>query len=160
MKKLNIKSVSDLTETDLYKAAEKIIRSFKFIEEVKTMNATSFVAQEAFQTKCFLTYRIDTEEPYKVNAPHKGISRVLQSFEVVLLTILVYEALHCRAIPVSLEHDRILIMMPKNFIADLKFDLKEIAQLFQSSGRFREWSRYLLKSRGWWLMVRYQSSNF
>jgi hypothetical protein len=102
-------------------------------------------------------------EPYKIESPHRGISRVLQGFEVVLLSVLACECLKIGLLPISLDHDGLLVIpaFRKTYaggtniydelsqfqnlpLEDRAFQISHYIceKLNQSS--FKDWSTYLL----------------
>lgn len=140
-------NLHDLVGSPLYKATIKAIKAFKIIDEVKFINTTCNFEQAAFQKTRNLTFTIDRVKPYEVDSKHKGISRVLQSFEVVLLTVLVYEVLNARGISVSLDHDGVLAMFPRKWFEENQFSTDDMINRLQNSGKFEAWSTYLLKEK-------------
>jgi len=115
-------------------ATKKILKGFDLIQEVEKLNEQCAI-QEGF--KDYKVYTIDRCEPYRFNSKHMGISRVLQGFEVVLLSVLAHEILKNKCLPISLDHDGIL------FMANPSVDPQEISEIL-SKGLFAEWSNYLL----------------
>ena len=81
-------------------------------------------------------FTIDRSEPYKINSKHLGISRVLQSFEIVLLTVLIKECLKLNILPISLDHDGALCVVNK------EVQPEEIAALLTNA--IEDWCMFLL----------------
>lgn len=81
--KNGISTFDDLISSSLYKAMTEVIQSFRIVEEVKQINTTCYVKQQIFNEKHLVTYTIDRQIPYEVDSAYKGISRVLQGFEIV-----------------------------------------------------------------------------
>ena len=73
-----------LTSSDLYLQTKAIAESFQLLQEVKNFNKSCFMNG----CKYSYTYTVDRVNPYRNHASYKGISRVLQGFEVVLLSCL------------------------------------------------------------------------
>ena len=107
------------------------------ISEVKNLN---FKCSFKDVDDVHKVYTIDRTSPYLLDSPHKGISRVLQGFEVVLLSILLHDILTLKLLPISLDHDGILLMAPKGT------DPKTICSFLSGeSSKFHHWSEYLLE---------------
>lgn len=58
---------------------------------------------------------------------------------------MVWEILSVKALPVSLDHDGVLVMLPEAVFSKDPFDTESIVRYFQLNGKFKEWSAYLLK---------------
>ena len=128
-------SVEQLQMSPLWSATKEILNRFSLVAEVRNLNETCAVKEEDGSYK---TYTPDRWEPYVVEGKHLGISRVLQGFEVVLLTVLVKQCLIQGSLPVSLDHDGVLIMVPSGT------NTTELVEKL-GSGDFAAWSEYLLK---------------
>ena len=126
------KSVQDFEISDLYTQIKRIFLKDELIEEVKNLN------KKCCNEERNRVYTIDRVSPYLLDSQHKGISRVLQGYEVVLLTVLARHCLDFGALPLSLDHDGILVMMPG------KVDVIKIAN--DLSDKMNDWSLYLLDS--------------
>jgi hypothetical protein len=109
----------------------KVFAENPLIEEVKSLNE-----------KCVgewgdRVYTVDNTSPYKIESKHKGISRVLQSFEVVMLSVLVRGCLSSGLLPLSLDHNGVLCLdINKTQVTNLEKDLTD---------QMCDWSTYLLK---------------
>jgi hypothetical protein len=70
----------------------------------------------------------------------------LQGFEVVLFTIFVKDILSVGVLPISFDHDGILVMLPKK-IFESQFRQKDelLLAVINLTGKFPFWSKYLLK---------------
>ena len=100
------------------------------VEEVKLLN------HQCYDRWGKKVYTIDRIEPYEIHSKHLGISRVLQSFEVVLLTELVRHCLDKQILPLSLDHDGLLGLMQGGLaVSDVGHLLTE---------QMKPWSTYLL----------------
>ncbi len=58
------------------------------------------------------SFTLDSVEPYGVDSVHKGISRALQGYEVVLLSVLVRAIVLRGGIPINLAHDGCMAIFP------------------------------------------------
>ena len=98
------KSMEDLICHPLFHATKNCLENFNLANEVKSLNKT--ISAPYLTSHCnvatnlrfvglanFYSYTVDKVKPYLFDKPHKGISRVLQGFEIVLLTILVRDIL-------------------------------------------------------------------
>lgn len=127
----------DLIKTSpIWGATRKMLEGFDLINEVRTLNEScaKFEGPEKYAT-----YTIDKINPYIVESKHKGISRVLQGFEIVLLSILLYDLLNYKFLPISLDHDGILLMCKPDVDPN-----KICKQLSSNKSNFYQWSEYLL----------------
>lgn len=106
----------DNIKLELKKIIQNLFNTWDLIEELKSLNEK--VTTDLSLTA--LTYSIDRIEPYmvdKIDKKHKAISRYLQGYEVVLLSILSYYVLYIGGLVVNLEHDGLLCL----FIKKIKF---------------------------------------
>lgn len=135
-----LSNVIDIRESELYKAAGKCLSEFQLVKEVRELNTscTHRIGKDEFES-----YTIDRTSSYKYKQAHLGISRVLQGFEVVLLTVLVREVLKAGGIPVSLDHDGVLAMFSKKKFDSYKRDCKYLCAVV-AEGDFKDWSSFLL----------------
>lgn len=99
------------------------------ISEVKELNQIGTIDDG--------TYTIDRTRLYKVDSQHKGISRVLQVFEVVFLLLLIGFIRKRGGLPLNLAHDGTLVMMP-----DTQNHL-EVCQALAED--IEPWSHFLLR---------------
>lgn len=98
-----------LPEKKIFKATKKALDQFSLVAEVKNLSQKCVRKQDGK----FLMYTVDRGKPYETQVQHKGISRVLQGFEVVLLSVLIKECFRLGLIPVSLDHDGFLAIPSK-----------------------------------------------
>ena len=99
----------DNIKLELKKIIQNLFNTWDLIEELKSLN-------EKVTTDLSLTsliYSIDRIEPYMVDKKHKAISRYLQGYEVLLLSILSYYVLYIGGLVVNLEHDGLLCVFIK-----------------------------------------------
>jgi hypothetical protein len=116
-------------QTNLYNTFYKAFVNNVLLNSLKDINKSC--------SANLITYGIDRIKPYYLEADYYGISRVFQSFEVILMCKLAQQIVKTGGIPVSLVHDGILCMYtneenPKEKIAAIQ-------------GEMSEWSKYLLK---------------
>ena len=136
---------------ELFRCSKKCVQSFILAKELSDLNNKCFIKKDYGDEVNYQTYtntyipsRID---PWFIDAPQKGISRVLQVFEVVLLTILKIKppsrdsyrvGLLIRGVPLSLDHDGVFAgFKGEKYINDIAKKLRE------SLG---PWAKYFLKS--------------
>ena len=128
---LSILELDDFEYTTLFKEFVGIFGSDPLVSEVKNLN------EICVNNDKNSVFAIDRVEEYKIDSVHQGISRVLQSFEVILLSILVKSCLDKRYLPLSLDHDGVLCLVEESQ------DVEEAAK--KLSEGISEWSEYLLK---------------
>jgi hypothetical protein len=142
--KKNISGKTEEIKTDpIWDALGKVMEDCLLIKEVKDLNMECVYHDG---DKIF-SFTVDRVIPYETDSDHKGISRVLQGFEVVLLSVLARDVLAMGGLPVSLDHDGLLMMFPTSKFNQL-FDGK--AELLAEALNSREflfspWSEYLLR---------------
>lgn len=136
-------SIEDLKTSGLYRATENCFNNFTLVKEVKDINTKCSMKFDHLK-QAYKTFTVDRVSPYIIDKPHKGISRVLQGFEVVLLTVLVKEIMLKGGIPVSLDHDGVLVMFSKTKFSEYGSDFHAICHNI-SQGLFKSWSEYLLE---------------
>lgn len=124
-----------IENSTLYAATYQAASQFALANELKDLN--KICAQRGTYTDSYYTSTVDRAEPYSLNSVHLGISRVLQGFEVVLLTLLVKFGLEEGGFPVSLDHDGAL------FAFDAQVNPTELIK--RMNERFLPWSNYLIK---------------
>jgi hypothetical protein len=108
------------------------------VNEVKALSQNCYVTEKLDDgQKEYVTQTIDRIQPYKFDRPHKGISRTLQSFETVLLTVLVREGIKVGGLPISLDHDGALFAFKTSKIQNLELEHLVTEGLIP-------WSQYLL----------------
>lgn len=123
-------SMDSFTTSNLFLNTRRVLSSFNLLEEVKELNKKC-VAPDGLRT-----YTLDRQEPYVFDSQHKGISRALQGYEVVLLTVLVQKIICHGGLPINLAHDGAMALFP-GVIDD--------QALVESLTRdMDEWSDYLL----------------
>jgi hypothetical protein len=127
----------------LFKNKIKLVfDEFQISNELKSFNKSCvYEGPRDSKGPTFLTHTIDRPDVYSCDTPHKGISRVLQGFEIVLLSVLVKNVLETGGLPVSLDHDGLIIAYPGSISSVDKEDLEKI--LFSSS---QDWSAYLVQT--------------
>lgn len=123
-------SVDACLKSSDFKEIKKVLSSFELFNQVKNLNESCHCNKTS-------VYTIDRKLPYLIDSSYKGISRVVQGFEVVQLSILVKEILLLKGLPLSLDHDGVLAFFkePCNPIS--------IAQIL--TNRLSDWSFFLLK---------------
>jgi hypothetical protein len=135
-KDIDLQSIETFYTSKIYRATEDCFNSFKLINEIKSLNHPCAKFHEG--SKMNRSYTIDRMIPYEYDSKHLGISRVLQGFEVVLLTVLVKNLLKSGALPASLDHDGALVVIPAE-VDPFKFCEK------LSNSSFKKWSKYFLR---------------
>jgi hypothetical protein len=65
-------------------------------------------------SRAYLCYEIDRPEPYRVSSSHLCISKYFQSYEVILLSIMAFRIHNLDGRILSLDHDGLKFMLPKN----------------------------------------------
>lgn len=127
----------NLNDSSFWNLTKEMLLSFQLINEVKNLNLKCSFKDYDDQYK---VYTLDRTSPYVIDSPHKGISRVLQGFEVVLLSILLYDVISLKLLPVSLDHDGILLMAPNST------DPKQFCEKLSGvDSKFYQWSKYILE---------------
>lgn len=123
--------------SDLHEACLKAFGGFKLALCLEKLNKACGIHQGGWgEAAEHLVYTLDRELPYTVKSAHMGISRVLQGFEVTVLSILVDKVRLRGGIPVSLAHDGVLAYFPE------KVDPLEIsAQITAEMKPWMEWLR-------------------
>lgn len=95
--------------SDLYNCFRHVLSDFSLIKEVGALNAHCAIKMGE---EDYITFTLDRESAYQFNSSHKGISRALQSFEVVLLTVLVQKIIQSGGMPLNLAHDGVMAIYP------------------------------------------------
>ena len=134
-----------IEKAPVYLATKEILESFQILKEVKDLNKECFTKA---MDKTF-TYTIDRKVPYQTESSYKGISRVLQSFEVVLLSILTREVIRYQGLPLSLDHDGLmaLFILEEEVSIDSPILTESIKQMeIALTNSMKDWAQYLLKS--------------
>lgn len=126
----NFISEEHFANSQLFKDLFEILSGFELIHEVKALN------QECVEDDALCTWTIDRTSPYYIDSRHKGISRALQGYEIVLLSVLVRILVSKGALPINLAHDGCAVIMPG--IIDDKALVKQL------SDDLKDWSVYLL----------------
>lgn len=126
----------------LFRKTKIVFDEFQISNELKSFNKSCvYEGPPGSKGPTFLTHTIDRPEVYSCDTPHKGISRVLQGFEIVLLSVLVKNVIETGGLPVSLDHDGLIIAYPGSLNSADKTDLESL--LFKSS---QDWSSYLVQT--------------
>ena len=148
-----MRSVGELRSSPLYVATMKSFDNFDLIKEVSNIKNkcailnSSVSSYTPYEDRSYLTFTVDRAEPYVVLQPHKGISRVLQGFEVVLLSVLVKDLLSLGMIPISLDHDGVLVMLSEDQFREHGSDPASLCKKISGKSNnlsFHDWSEYLL----------------
>jgi hypothetical protein len=116
-------NIKEVLNHPLFKTSKLILDQFTLTKELKDFNKECYSQGTG---KTYYTYTIDRPEPYICNLPHQGISRVLQGFEVVLLSYLTRIVLTTGGLPISLDHDGLLIAYPSYITPDSKQELEDL----------------------------------
>lgn len=127
---LPFSSSSEFVKSDLYLDMKSILSQFSLISEVQELNKKCVVPDH------LITCTLDRVDPYVFDSQHKGISRALQGFEIILLCVLVQAIVKRNGLPINLAHDGAMILMKgnvddKQLVLDLQNDIKN-------------WAHYLL----------------
>lgn len=99
------------------------LQTFELIHEVKALN------KKCVTDNGRLTWTLDKTSPYNIDSEHKGISRALQGFEIVLLSVLVNRIVARGGLPINLAHDGCMAVFPgiideKQLTLELSEDIK------------------------------------
>jgi hypothetical protein len=129
-----LEDVELFAKSTLYKELKGLFSKDELVKEVKDLNKTCYSEARG------VSYTIERVQPYKIDSAHKGISRVLQSFEVVLLSVLVRSCLKQKLLPMSLDHDGLLAIYKGDQ------NIRELAQFLTEE--MTPWSNYLLSKEG------------
>jgi hypothetical protein len=123
--------LDEFSKSSTLEKLKQVLQNMSLLEDVKELNKACFNKEKG------VTYTDDRKKGYQIDSQHKGISRVLQGVEVVLLSLLVPAIVKRGGIPLNLVHDGALVIFPNNCKpSDLCFELsKDISK----------WSKYLLK---------------
>jgi len=144
--RLKINKESEILDTALAKVVRQTLQDFPLIQEVRSLSNTCYIKSDTTGTNdknLYKNYTVDSSTAYCFEGQHKGISRVLQGFEVVLLSAVVYRSLEVGATPISLDHDGCLVMISKKKFAEYDNDPFKFAKAIES-GIFNTFSNYLL----------------
>lgn len=142
----NLNSIEEIMNDTLFHKTKQLLDDFELVKEVKDLSSNAFEMfyDKEEQKNVYFAYTVDRVKPYEFESGHKGISRVLQGFEVVLLSTLIHSVLSIGAKIVSLDHDGTLIMISqKQFESSFKSDPFELCQKLSKS-TFSDFSEYLL----------------
>lgn len=99
-------SKDEFYKSEFYKKSTSVFNTFNLIKEVSLLNKQCVIPNGLG------TYSLDRSEMYTYKSPHQGISRALQSFEVVLLTVLTRAILKRGGLPINLAHDGVTALFP------------------------------------------------
>lgn len=119
----------------------KIFSEWKLIESIKQLNEEVSTKYGELNT----LYGIDRMKEYSLKEKHKLISRYLQGYEVVLLSIISYYILYSGGLVLSLEHDGVVCLFEKkktsNITAtEVMFEVKE-----NITAQLKPWAKFFLK---------------
>lgn len=135
----------NLTKSKVFTITKGIAEDFKLVLEVKDLNKECYT----LGLKRGYTFTVDRFDPYINDQVYKGISRVLQGFEVCLLSVLTLKVMQMNFIPLSLDHDGLMAMtlLDKENI-NCKKEINQIVKETESllSESLNEWSDYLMKA--------------
>jgi hypothetical protein len=130
-----------LSRTPEYHIMRKTLNEFELNRALADLNKSCVLStNRSFNispSSPGLVFTIDRLIPYSVDKTHMGISRVLQGFEVVMLTDLVYHCIKLGGLPLSLDHDGIFLCLP-NHIEATSFVIEIDKQV-------QPWMNYLLE---------------
>lgn len=142
----HLNSIDEIMNDPIFTQTKQLLDDFDLVKEVKNLSSNAFETDydKESEKRIYYSYAIDRAKPYEFESGHKGISRVLQGFEVVLLSTLVHSVLNINAKIVSLDHDGALIMISrKQFESQFNNDPFYLCQKL-SEGTFFDFSNYLL----------------
>lgn len=88
---------------------------------------------------------IDRLKPYALEEKHKLISRYLQGYEVVLLSVIAYNILYSGGLVLSLEHDGVVCLFEKKSSAQLSPEDVMVEVTEKVSAGLKPWAKLLLK---------------
>lgn len=131
----------DIDLSDIYILTKKVMNDFPLLKEVKGLNKLCY-CKGIYNS---FTYTTDRTTPYKNQKVHKGIYRVLQGFEVVLLSVLTKEIVELNGLPLSLDHDGLMALFVLEEIGPLDKEesfiiMKQLENVITS--RLYGWSHY------------------
>lgn len=123
-------TLEEFEKSTLYSDLKGIFNGFELLHEVKELNKSCVTDDKK------KLWTPDSTSPYYIDSVHKGISRALQSFEIILLVVLVKFILQRGGLPINLAHDGAMAIFP-GFVneADLVNELSEDV---------KPWAHYLL----------------
>lgn len=117
-----------------------VFKDWKLIESIKRLNELVCTKNDDLNTM----HGIDRIKEYKLKERHKLISRYLQGYEVVLLSIISYYILFCGGIVLSLEHDGVVCLFQRKESKSMS-DLDVVNEIIQLvSDHLNPWSNMLL----------------
>lgn len=119
---------------------QKVLKEWKLIDSIKELNELVSVKSNEGN----IMYGIDRIKEYELKERHKMISRYLQGYEVVLLSIISYYILFHGGLVVSLEHDGVVCLFRKKKTQHMlpQEVVSEVTQLIEQS--LKPWSELLL----------------
>lgn len=134
----NIKE-GEIVDSPLFRTVTEVFLVFRLINEVQNLNTQVSAKQPVplGEASVYHTYALNKITPYELDSAHKGISRVLQSYEVILLTVLVRACLKFKALPLSLDHDGLICIREK----EEGFDSLDFAKKVELE--MKPWFEYL-----------------
>ena len=122
-------SIEQFASSECFKTLNTVLGNLEIISEVKQLNQVCTLDKR--------TYTVDRRDPHPVDSVHKGISRVLQGVEVVLLSILVGFIKQRGGLPLNLAHDGTLVMV--------RDDQDPVELCKQLTRNIKGWSRFVLR---------------
>lgn len=103
----NFSTINDKEKALIYKQLEKTFSDWQLVKELTQLNQTIFTEFSSSSTPQVFMYGVDRIEPYilEKRESYIMISRFLQGYERVLLTVLSYFITYIGGIVISCEHD-------------------------------------------------------
>ena len=134
---------AQLMLTPEFKSMKQVLSEFKLGKALKDLNKTCVVPVNSgfaiSKQNPGMVFTVDKSEPYLVTSAHMGISRVLQGFELIMLSNMVQQCVRLGGLPVSLDHDGIYVCLPQN---------RDPMAFIDQMDRFCEdWGKYLLEMK-------------
>lgn len=108
----DIETNEDVLNSKIFESAKIALSDQELFKVIASLGkqCTVPVPYMATPENAHQTFTLDKVRPYTYDSPHKGISRVFQSFEVIMLAVLTRSCLKNGLLPISLDHDGALIM--------------------------------------------------
>jgi len=128
----------DYVTLPIFDCIKQCLSNFTLAKELGALNKQCYIQKDYSGDIVYQTYTPSRMDPWFIDAPHKGISRVLQGFEVVLLAALTREILLMGGVPLSLDHDGVFAGFKG------EHDVHDIAKKLTKS--LAPWAQYLLNS--------------
>nr|QUO99274.1 hypothetical protein [Oedogonium dentireticulatum] len=134
-----------LTTSKIFNITKQVANSSRLVVEVKDLNKECYT----MGLNRGYTFTVDRFKPYINDQVYKGISRVLQGFEVCLLSVLTLHVMKKGLIPLSLDHDGLMALML--FKEEEEFQPELITKVVKDlelelSENMNEWAYFFLKT--------------